>query len=72
MVPPRGNLTSGRPRGRDRIPLDLDMDAVERPDRRVGSGQMMPERRGHRLAVPLPERGAALDVGEEEGDGAAW
>ena len=24
----------------------------------------------HRLLVPLPERGAALDVGEEEGDGA--
>ena len=27
---------------------------------------------GHQLANPLPERGAPLDVGEEEGDGAAW
>jgi hypothetical protein len=25
----------------------------------------------HRRPVALPERGAALDVGEEEGDGAA-
>jgi hypothetical protein len=24
----------------------------------------------HRCLVPLPERGAALDVGKEEGDGA--
>ena len=26
--------------------------------------------RGHRHLVLLPERGAALDIGEEEGDGA--
>ena len=28
------------------------------------------DRGRHRRPVPLPERGAALDVGEEEGDGA--
>ena len=33
--------------------------------------RIMPhERLAHRIAVLLPERGAALDVGEEEGDGA--
>src|SRR4051812_9335564 len=33
---------------------------------------MAGDRGGHRHAVPFPERGAALDVGEEEGDGARW
>src|SRR5829696_5586015 len=32
---------------------------------------MAGDRSGHRLPVPLPEGGAAFDVGEEEGDGAA-
>ena len=33
---------------------------------------MAGDRAVHSRPVPLPERGAALDVGEEEGDGAAW
>jgi hypothetical protein len=26
----------------------------------------------HRLTIPLPERDAAIDDGEEEGEGATW
>ena len=41
-----------------------------RRDRRVEQGDVAGDGGRHRRAVPLPERGAALDVGEEEGDGA--
>ena len=39
-------------------------------DRAVQDGQLPIDRGTHGGPVPLPERGAALDVGEEEGDGA--
>jgi hypothetical protein len=37
-------------------------------NRRVEQLQMAVDRETHRLRVPLPERGALLDVGEEEGN----
>ena len=33
---------------------------------------MAVDREAHRHLVPFPERGTALDVGEEKGDGAGW
>jgi hypothetical protein len=42
-----------------------------RLDRRIKQGDVTFNGRGHRLPVPLSALGAALDVGEEEGDGAA-
>ena len=40
-----------------------------RLDSRIEQSDVALDGRGHRRPVPLPERGAALDVGEEEGDG---
>ena len=37
----------------------------------VQDGQLPLDRAAHGGPIPLPERGTALDVGEEEGDGAA-
>jgi hypothetical protein len=36
----------------------------------IEQGEVPLNRHRHRLPIPLPERGTALDVGEEEGDGA--
>ena len=47
------------------------MDPVVRGDRMVDQGEVARDRGRHRRPIPLPERGAPLDVGEEEGDGAA-
>ena len=56
--------------GLDGIPDRLEVDAAMRLDGRIEQGHVALDGRGHRLPVPLPERGAALDVGKEEGDGA--
>jgi hypothetical protein len=45
------------------------MDAAVFRDRRIEQGQVTLDRLRHRLSVPLPEARAALDIGEEEGDG---
>jgi hypothetical protein len=40
-----------------------------RGDRGVKQDDLTLDSNGHRLAIPLPERGTPLDVSEEEGDG---
>ena len=56
--------------GLHRITDGLEVDAPVGPDRRVEQGTVTFDRSRHRLAVSLPALGAALDVGEEEGDSA--
>jgi hypothetical protein len=45
------------------------MDATVILDGGIEQGNVPLDGTGHGLAVMLPERGTALDVGEEEGDG---
>ena len=47
-------------------------DAVVGVDEALEDGQVPIDGLPHGGPVPLPQRGAALDVGEEEGDGAGW
>ena len=48
----------------------LEEHAAVGLDGRAQQGEVALDRGRHRRPVPLPQRGAALDVGEEEGDGA--
>jgi hypothetical protein len=54
----------------DGIADDLEQDAVVRLDDGAQEGQVPLHGARHRSPVMLPERGAPLDVSEEEGDGA--
>jgi hypothetical protein len=54
-----------------RIANDLEEHAIVGLDRRAQEREVALHGIGHRSPVPLPERGAALDVGEQEGDGTA-
>ena len=63
-------IRSGREGGLHRITDHLEEHAVVRLDGSAQEGQVAFDRRRHRRLVPLPQRGAPLDVGEEEGDGA--
>ena len=55
--------------GAERVAHDLENVAAVRLDRDPQDLVMPGERDPHRLGVPLPEPRAALDVGEEKGDG---
>src|SRR5688572_14572266 len=68
----RNRSRGSRKGGLNRVANGLEVDAAMRLDGRIEQGKMALDRGSHRLAVPLPERGAALDVGEEKGDGPAW
>src|SRR5215208_3509236 len=64
-------VRSGGKDGLHRIADGLEEDAVLRRDRLSEQSEVAFDSGSHRCAVPLPKRGAALDVGEEEGDSAA-
>jgi hypothetical protein len=55
----------------DRVTYGLEEDAAMSLDGRTEKGEVALNGGGHCLPVPLPQRGAALDVSEEKGDGAA-
>src|SRR5918998_6688314 len=55
----------------NRITDGLEIDAAVGFEDRIEQANVTPDSSGHRLAVPLPERGAAFDVGDEQGDGTA-
>jgi hypothetical protein len=67
----RNGLRGRRKGGLHRIPDGLEVGPPMRLDRGIEQGNVTLDCSCHRLPVPLPERSAALDVGEEEGDGAA-
>ena len=64
-------LGRGGEGGLRRIADGLEVDAAVGLDGRIEQGEVALDRGRHRRPIPLPERGAALDIGEEEGDGAA-
>jgi hypothetical protein len=53
-----------------RVADDLEHRAAVRVAGRAQEGEVPLDRRPHRAAVPLPPLRGALDVGEQEGDGA--
>ena len=61
----------GGKRGLHCVADRLEVDAAMGRDGRIQKREMALNGRRHCRPVPLPELGAALDVGEEEGDGAA-
>src|SRR5215212_5812192 len=64
-------IRSGGEGGLDGIADGFEEHAVVCLDCRPQERVVVLDRRRHRRLVPLPERSTALDVGEEEGDGAA-
>jgi hypothetical protein len=62
------SLERGREGGPDRIADHLVEDAPVGPDRCAEQKEVAVHSDVHGRLVLLPERGAALDVGEEEGD----
>ena len=64
----RDRRRHGWERGLDRIADRLEEDAVLGRDRVVEQGEVALDRRPHRRGIALPALGAALDVGEEEGN----
>jgi hypothetical protein len=63
-------IGSGREGRLHRIADHFEERAVVRLGGRPQQGQMACDSGYHRHLVPLPQRATALDVGEEEGDGA--
>jgi hypothetical protein len=55
----------------DRITHRLEQHAAMSRDGSTKKGEVALDSSRHRRPILLPERGAACDVGEEEGDGAA-
>jgi hypothetical protein len=55
-----------------RIANRFEVDAAMRGNRDMKKRNVARHGRGHRLSVPLPEGGAALDIGEEKGNRPAW
>jgi hypothetical protein len=67
----RGDCGWGRGESRlASVPHGLEQHAAMGLDRGTQELEVAIDRFCHRLLVPLPERGAPLDVGEEEGDSA--
>src|SRR5215212_4482770 len=80
ILPPQGELggDGGSYRVRNRwegdlggIPNRLEEDAILSGDGFAQEREVAIDRSRHGLAGPLPERGTAFDIREEEGDGAA-
>jgi hypothetical protein len=67
----RYRVGSGGERGLDGVTNDFVEHAVMRLDCLPEQGNMSSDGDGHGGAITLPESGAAFDIGEEEGDGAA-
>jgi hypothetical protein len=70
----KGSVERGCGRGEGglgAIPDGLVEDPVMSGDEAVQDGQLPCYRRSHRLPVSLPQGRGALDVREQEGDGAA-
>jgi hypothetical protein len=63
-----GSLGRGREGGPDRAADHLVEDALVGPDRRAEQSEVAVHGDVHGRLVPLPELGAAFNVGEEEGD----
>jgi hypothetical protein len=63
-------LGSGGKGGLDGVPHGLEQHAAMGLDPVMQKREVAINRVRHRLSVPLPARGAAFAVGEEEGDGA--
>ena len=68
--PRRGHGRGGKCRLHS-IANRLEVDAAVGGDRLTQEGEVAIDRRAHRRAVSLPQAGRALDIREEEGDGAA-
>jgi hypothetical protein len=65
-------IRGGRERRLDRITDGLEVDAIVRRDGLIEQGEVAVHRGLHGCPIPLPERGASLNIREQEGDGAGW